>query len=337
MKETGVAAALCIGLLLMLCFAVPDGQILWEAGDALYTDGELLPMTWSTKSYGVGLSASALAAWAISCGLSRRRPSVKGALRWLVWALALGILFARLIYCVGEPSYYNKKWISHMAALRIWDGGMAITGALAGILLAGRLSREGEPLASIAAPLFLIGARLSEMFSQLGYGPSVDFEGVLTRQIGYTVRLNVSLLEAALALIILILILLLPGWAVRRGRRLTDGRCVCAFLIFYGVSQILMESLRRDRHMVWGFTKAQQILAILLVLGTLLSLADTAKRRCIALAGTACAAAVLVGLEFALDRADVSAWLLYSIYLLVIGAYLWFAWRFFSRSLPRVQ
>ena len=224
-----------------------------------------------------------------------------------------------------------------MAVLRIWDGGMAMTGALAGILLSSRFAQEGEPLAPIAAPLFLIGARLSEMFSQLGYGPSVDFDGALTRQIGYTVRLNVSLLEAAVALVILILILVLPGWAARRGRVLTDGRRICAFLIFYGVAQILMESLRRDRHMVWGFTKAQQILAILLVLGTLLSLAGTAKRRCIALAGTVCAAAVLVGLEFALDRADVSAWMLYSIYLLVIGAYLWFAWRFFSRSLPRMQ
>lgn len=333
MKKTGMAAVLCVLLLLVLCFAVPDGQILWEASDALYT-GEALPaLTGHILPYGAGLAAASVLAWAVSFGLVRRRTSLQGALCWLAWALGLGILLSRLLYCVVEPAYYNPEWFTRLAALRLWDGGMAMTGALAGILLAVKLAPEGAAMAPTAAPLFVAGARLSEVFTQVGYGPSVYFEGLLSRQVGYAVRLNVSLLEAALALVIFICVLLLPRWTAKRKLKLSDGKRLCAFAILYGVSQIFMESLRKDRHMIWGFTKAQQILAILLVLGTLMILAKDGKAKRHALLITLCAAVPLVVLEFALDRADVSIWLLYGVYLLILAAYLWGACRMLRRSL----
>ncbi|MGN0776682.1 MAG: prolipoprotein diacylglyceryl transferase family protein [Candidatus Ventricola sp.] len=333
MKKTGIAAVLCVLLLLVLCFAVPDGQILWEAGDALYT-GEALPaLTGRVLPYGAGLAASAVLAWAVAFALAGKRTSLRGAICWFAWALALGILLSRLLYCVVETAYYNPKWFSRLAALRLWDGGMAMTGALAGVLLAVKLVPEGAALVPAAVPLFVAGARLSEVFTQVGYGPSVYFEGPLSRQVGYAVRLNVSLLEAAAALVIFVCVLLLPRWAARRKLEMSDGKRLCAFLIFYGVSQIFMESLRKDRHMIWGFTKAQQIMAILLVFGALMVLAKGGKEKRHALVITLCAAAPLVVLEFALDRADVSIWLLYGAYLLILAAYLWGACRMLCRSM----
>ena len=335
MKKSGMAALACALLLLVLCLAVPDGQILWEAGDALYTGGELPAMTWRPLPYGTGLAVSAVVAWAVAYGLARRRTALLGAIRWLAWALALGILLARFMYCVVEPSYYNPKWLSRLAAVRLWDGGMAMTGALAGMLLAGKLAPERMGLFPVAAPIFLTGARLSEGFTQMGCGPSVGFEGLLARQAGYAVRLNVSLLEACTALVLLACALMLPRWAARRRLALTDGRRVQAFLILYGITQIAMESLRKDRHMIWGFTKVQQILAIVMVLGALLALAQGKAEKRRALLGTLCAAAPLVGLEFALDRADVSVLLLYGAYGLVLLLYLCFAYRMFRRALSR--
>lgn len=333
MKKTGCAAVLCVLLLFVLCCAVPDGQILWEAGDALYTGEALPPMTWRLLPYGTGLAAAAVAAWAISFGLAGKRTSLSGAVRFLMWALALGLAFSRLLYCVVEPAYYNPKWFARLAAMRLWDGGMAMTGALLGILLAARIVPEGLAIAPTAAPLFVAGARLAEGFTQVGYGLSVDFEGVLTRQMGYAVRLNVSVLEAAAALFIFLCVLLLPRWANRRSLEMTDSKRFSAFLILYGISQILMESLRKDRHMIWGFTKVQQILAILLVLGALLFLAGDAHGRRRALCITLCAAAPLVALEFALDRADASVFLLYAVYVLILAAYLWACCRQFRRAL----
>ena len=333
MKKMGCAAVLCVLLLFVLCCAVPDGQILWEAGDALYTGEALPPMTWRLLPYGTSLAAAAVLAWVISLGLAGKRTTLSGAVRFLMWALALGLVLSRLLYCVVETAYYNPKWFTRLAALRLWDGGMAMTGAILGILLAAKIVPEGMALAPTAAPLFVAGARLAEGFTQVGYGLSVGFEGMLSRQVGYAVRLNVSVLEAAMALVIFACVLLLPRWAKRRALDMTDGKQLCVFLILYGVSQIFMESLRKDRHMVWGFTKVQQILAILLVLGTLLLLARDARGKRRALFITLCAAAPLVALEFALDRADVSVFLLYAAYLLILAAYLWACCRQFRQAL----
>jgi len=210
---------------------------------------------------------------------------------------------------------------------------MAMTGALLGILLAGKIVPKGTILAPTAAPLFLVGARLAEVFTQVGYGPSVYFEGLLARQVGYAVRLNVSVLESATALVIFVCMLALPRWAAKRRIVLTDGKRCCAFLILYGITQIFMESLRKDRHLIWGFTKAQQIMAILMVFIALIVLARNAKEKYRAVLTTLCAVVPLVALEFALDRADVSILLLYSVYLIILVAYLCAVYRMFSRWL----
>lgn len=337
MKKTGIAAALCVLLLLTLCFAVPDGQILWEAGDALYTDGALPPMTWQVLPYGAGLAAAALFAFAAAFGLFRKQVSLSDALCWFAWALALGILLARLLYCMVDTAYYNPKWLARLAALRLWDGGMAMTGALLGMLLAVKLAPQGARLMPAAAPLFVAGARLAEVFTQVGYGPSVYFEGFLAKQVGYAVRLNVSVLESAAALVIFACMLLLPRWAARRRLALDSRGRVCAFLILYGVTQIFMESLRKDRHMIWGFTKAQQIMAILMVFIALLVLAKNAAQKRRALITTLCAAAPLVALEFALDKVDISVWLLYAVYLLILAAYLRAAVRMFCQAHEKAE
>ena len=336
MKTLAIPAVLCVLLLLVLCFVVPDGQILWEAADALYTGDALSAFSWSAFPYGIGLAASALVAFLFSFLLARRRVSLHRALAWFACALALGIVFSRLLYCVVETAYYNPKWLSSLAGLRLWDGGMAMTGAIAGILLAGKLIPDGRSLIPVAAPVFIAGARLSELFIQLGYGPSVDFEGILTQQVGYATRLNVSLLEAAMALVILICILLLLRWASHRQMTLGNKHPICAFLILYGISQLLMESLRKDRHMIWGFTKAQQIFAILLVLGALLYLASGKKEKGRVWLASLCCVVPLIGLEFALDRVDVPILILYGAYLLILAAYLWASYRIFQHSLKSI-
>ena len=333
MKTPAISAVLCILLLLTLCFAVPDGQVLWEAADALYTGNELSALSFQAFPFGTGLAASALLAFVCSFLLSRQRVSLYKALVWFACAMALGILLARLLYCVVDPAYYNPKWFSRLAVLRLWDGGMAMTGAIAGILLAGKLIPDGLRLIPVAAPIFIAGARFSEAFTQLGYGPSVYFEGLLTRQVGYAVRLNVSLLEGTMALVILICILLLLHWASRHQVALGNKQGICAFLILYGITQIFMESLRKDRHMIWGFTKAQQILAILLVFGALLCLASGKKEKGRVWLVTLCCVVPLIGLEFALDRADVPILVLYGAYLLILAAYLWASYRIYRRSL----
>ncbi len=97
------------------------------------------------------------------------------------------------------------------------------------------------------------------------------------------------------------------------------------FFLLFGTAQILMESLRADRHMIWGFVKAQQVLAMLMATGGLVILAKRVQRIPAAVVASAAAAAAAFGLEKALDRLDISPLLLYGAYVLALGAYLAFA------------
>ena len=89
--------------------------------------------------------------------------------------------------------------------------------------------------------------------------------------------------------------------------------------------------------MIWGFTKAQQIFVMLLVLASLLYLASGKKEKGRVWLVSLCCALPLIGLEFALDRADVPILVLYGAYLLILAAYLWASYRIFRRSLTSRQ
>lgn len=294
-----------------ICVLIPDGQILWEASDALYT-GEALPaFALAVRPYGACLALSALAAWGAEALCGGKRLSLREGLRFAAGALCLGLVLSRVLYCLAGTDYYDAAWVRRLAALRFFDGGMCMTGAIAGILIAGRKHpRE----AALGCPVFVFGARLAELTTDsLGTGARMGFSSFLTRHVGYTDRLNVCLIEAAAALLIFAALYL------RRGRKagLTG---MPLFLFLYGVSQVLMESLRRDQHMLWGFVKAQQIAAMLMAFAGLLLAAQKRKWPRILVLSLA-AAAALTALEFALDRANLPDGLLYGLYIAVLAGY----------------
>lgn len=328
-------AVLAAAALAALCVLVPDGQVLMQASGALHTGDELPAFTWTIQSYGLCLALSAVAAWCVSLGLCRKEVSVGEGVKWFALALALGLVLSRAVFCLAESSYYNPEWAERLAALRIMDGGMAMTGALAGILLAAMLVKPCRRMAALAAPLFVAGARFGERYTQvLGMGPTVKFRNFLTRQSSFSARLDVSLLEMAAALIIFLAVALfvLRG-RDRRGASGRDGWALALFFILYGAAQVLMESLRKDQHLIWSFTKAQQITAILMAFGGLLYAAAVKRQYLRAFLYTLAAAAPLVGLEFALDKADVNNLWLYAAYILILAAYLFASLRLFKKNL----
>lgn len=283
--------------------------------------------------YGYGAAVAAAALLFCSLLLIRAR---KNGLFAAAGACALsvffGFVFSRLLYTVTD-----QVPLSHFSAemlIRFDAGGFSMYGALlgaaAGCALAARWSGNGAPkLMDALAPclmLFILIVRVAEWGGSLGLSRELTEERdpwlretfLAADQDGYR-YLRVYLLEAVAALILLIILL------ADRKRR-PAGNVMLRAMLLYGAVQTLMESLRYDQHMKFGFVGVQHILSYA-VLCLALVILILRRRRTEKKDRTAMTAAILilpaagisVLLEFLIDRTSVSRYLLYAVYALLMG------------------
>lgn len=318
-------SALTALLLLLLVFFVPDGQILSDAQNAYYVGQTPQAYTLYVRPYGLCLAAAALCAF-LTVWLCKKKLDKKASFTEIsafsALSLALGILFSRTLYCAANILFYAQE-AQPLAALRIDEGGLSMTGALLGGALAAFIvakktgSRRLMDAAAPALAVFVLIARLGERWTRTGFGPDVEFGGLFSIADDFGAVLNVWLLEALTALLVAAALILL----LRRAR-LCPGDGLLLFFLLYGVTQILMESLRADRHMIWGFVKAEQVFSMGMAAWAALSFAVRARRFLLAAVSSVITALLAFGLEKALDRLDISALVLYAGYALVLCAYL---------------
>ena len=108
-------------------------------------------------------------------------------------------------------------------------------------------------------------------------------------------------------------------------KRLIDIAASLLFLLLFGASQVILESLRYDRHMtVKAFVRLQQIISLLLLGAGIVTLAArnwNTKRKLsvLALFSFLLAAGLGVAIEFALDRVNISHYLIYPVFVLVLS------------------
>ncbi len=243
--------------------------------------------------YGLTIGISALAyLWTAGMlGFSKRLPT--GTVRlYGLFALPLGLVLSRLVYCAVNFSYYTESVSQPWLMLRFWDGGYSLLGALAGMIVAAywtarvRKVRFGTLLDVTTVPLglLLFGVRMAEEFTggQLGVGRQVNagtlaltFPGLfIPDQMGTLTlyRLAVYRFEAIAALLLLVLALLL--FLSRHGKYgARAGDMAMMTYALFGAMQVPLESLRDDGHMVLGFIRVQQVGSALLPVLVLLILA----------------------------------------------------------------
>lgn len=294
----------------------------------MYEDALAFPFL-GTELYAYGL-ALMLGVWlglAVLFALCRKRPELKaqaaltGAL-----ALPLGFVLARLLFCLGSPSFYSLMTLKNILDFRA--GGFAMYGALAGAAASGLIA--GRMLKSPAMPLldrltpalaaFLIPARLGEGFTLLGISRPLTTPwlagSILAWQDKYDAYLRTYLIEALAALILLIILLRALSLPHRAGHVFLLG------CLLYGVSQTLMESLRLDGHLRFGFVGVQQVLSAALFGSVLIALSLRALRRggkralpALALAAIPLVVGGAIALEFMIDRSTAGKWAAYGLYL----------------------
>lgn len=280
--------------------------------------------------YGLFAGAGLLFAGVLLLARGAKRAGTAASV-WPALALAplLGLICARLVFAVSDTTFREAFTFRNLIDLPTGGFAMygALTGACLGLWLSARLTRQSPAaLYDAAAPalfLFIAFARAGEGFTAIGTGRPLLSDvlrgTLLTVRDAYGDYLRTYVLEAAIALVLCCVALRLAHSRRRPG----DAALWSALL--YGVTQTLMESLRSDRHLDFGFVGLQHVLSAVLF-GSVLIYAAVRWLRMgrpkalpvAAIATLPVLIGLIIALEFAIDRTEWNKWLCYLAYVLLL-------------------
>lgn len=185
--------------------------------------------------------------------------------RVAIWTLAGGIVGARLLHVIDRWELYAPAPI-HVVA--IWNGGLAIVGAVLGGTLAGAVAAwmhrlPVRALADAVAPAAALGqaiGRIGCLFTgdavgapTTGFGVTYTHPGAMVPQLGVAYE-PVFLYEMGWDLVVATVLMTLRT-------RLRDGRLFALYLGLYAAGKFALTSLRTEKVWLAGLQEAQ-LLAI---------------------------------------------------------------------------
>ena len=191
----------------------------------------------------------------------------------IFYTLIIGILGARVYYCVFNLDYYSSDPIS---ILKVWEGGLAIHGGIiAGILWTLFYTHKYKVnffrMTDIMVVSLIIGqaiGRWGNFFNGEAYGPVTTLDFLTKLHIPDFIIKNMyingvyhqpTFLYESLWCIIGFVILLI----IRRMKYIKIGQITGIYFIWYGIGRFLIESLRTDSLML-GNLKMAQIISIIM-------------------------------------------------------------------------
>lgn len=268
-------------------------------------------------------------------------------------ALPLGLICARLFYCLARLTLYME--IGLESVLRLWEGGYALWGAFGGVviaaLLTARITRQSAvrllDALAIPAALTIALARFSEFAN--GEGIGLELYNPLFQRFPFAVYnadwdtwfYAIFILEGAAALVIALVLYFM--------KLKQPGSRAKAFLILYCSVQILLESLRRDNFLRWLFVRVSQLTAVLVLGGMLFwALYRWAKApKTMRMPGRMMiinwvlfllGVGVCIAMEFAVDKsAYMPVWLCYSIMAVCCVVMGYTAWQVIMKNVKAAE
>lgn len=198
----------------------------------------------------------------------------------VIWAIPFSILGARLYYVIFEWEYYSQY---PGDIIKIWNGGLAIHGALIGAILTAIIFTRMKKVsfwkvADIAAPSILLGqaiGRWGNFMNQEAYG------GEVSRAFLEKLRLPdfiidqmfiegayhhpTFLYESSWNLIGFFFLLLLRKVNLRR------GQIFLIYIIWYSIGRFFIEGMRTDSLMLQNIRIAQ-LMSLTLIIGAIIIL-----------------------------------------------------------------
>ena len=251
-----------------------------------------------------------------------------------VLTISLGLVFSRFLYGITDDTIGQSSPLWVLVRLNL--GGYSLYGALGGAILAAwltaKLSKQRfidclDPVAP-AFLLFVICERLGEgtlgeVLEGFGWSRELIYSElpgtVFSITDGNAWYLATWRMEALIAAVLFVLVL---RWSLKKQNSRPPFIC---FMLLYGSTQIIMESLRHDLHMTLiSFVRVEQILSMVLlgVAVIILSVGKWHTHRTLALAGLISiplVTAIAVGIEFMIDRTAINRYLLYLCFIAVVA------------------
>ena len=188
--------------------------------------------------------------------------------------IIFGIIGARIYYVIFNFEYYSSNLLD---IFKIWEGGIAIYGAIIGgiiaiIYQAKRRNQSIIKTTDIIAPGLLLSqsiGRWGNFFNGEAHGTEVTLEFLkslnLPNFIIEGMKINnvyyhpTFLYESIWCLIGFIIILL-----IRKLTKRKTGIMTCSYFIWYGIGRFLIEGLRTDS-LYLGIFRISQIISIMLI------------------------------------------------------------------------
>lgn len=177
----------------------------------------------------------------------------------LLFAVPLSLVGARAYYVIFNRSLYLRADGSFdwWAAARIWDGGIAIYGAViaAVITVAVYCRVKKEPFWSYA-DIGCFGLLIGQMVGRWGNFVNVEAFGGKTdlpwrmgiTHLGQYMEVHPTFLYESLWNLLGFVLL---AWLARRGRRF-DGQIFLSYVVWYGTGRAMIEGLRTDSLYLFG-------------------------------------------------------------------------------------
>jgi prolipoprotein diacylglyceryl transferase len=235
----------------------------------------------SLNLYGLMIALGVIAAvWLFGKRLEEREVGTKDdASSIAIWAVAAGVIGARLYHVVTDYDRFRNNWGEIPA---IWNGGLGIPGGLllgipVGMYVA---KRRGIPMAvgatcaAPAIPLAQAIGRWGNYFNQelygrpttLPWGLQIDSQhlepGYAVGTLFHPTFLYESLWSLGLCLVLL--------WIDRR-RRPAPGQLFVMYIIGYGIGRFWVESIRIDTaHHIGGLRLNEWVAVVAVVGGSIL-------------------------------------------------------------------
>lgn len=251
--------------------------VLQSPGPILFSWGFL-----SLRWYGLLISLAVLVGLILSCHLARYRDiSPEYMPDLLLWLMLGSLPAARLYYVVFEwDRYRDGPWWQILA---IWQGGIAIHGALLGgsialYLFVRRNRLQFWSLADCIIPSVTLGqalGRWGNFFNNEAYGAPLPADSPLWVQLQLPdgSRVHPTFLYESLWNLGLFIIL----WLLSYRRNLPPGSLLGLYLIGYSLGRFWIEGLRTDSLMLGPLRVAQGISLLLIGVGGLVLMRS---RRC---------------------------------------------------------
>lgn len=187
---------------------------------------------------------------------------------FVLWAIPVGVIFARLYYVAFSWESYRTNLVD---ALKIWEGGLAIYGGIIGAFITGIVYCKVKKinffdLTDYLVPLLALGqaiGRWGNFVNREAYGIETNnfFRMEILKKTGEYISVHPTFLYESLGLILIFSVLMAT-------KRRFSGEKTGWYFLLYGVLRSCVEWLRADSLMLFN-VKISMVLSIVLAVVSL--------------------------------------------------------------------